>query len=196
MIPLYIFDLDGTLALIDHRRHLVSLGPGSVVKVGMEKQEGTLVSKNEHGHWWIKFPEVGEWLHHPGDIHFKPDWDAFFKACVDDKPNMPVIHVLNQLRYANNIQIWSGRSDAVRKETVHWLCDHTGLGMAFFNNKTLRMRKEGDYTPDEVLKKQWLDELSQTERKRLTATFDDRDKVVRMWRDNGVPCFQVAPGDF
>ena len=26
--------------------------------------------------------------------------------------------------------------------------------------------------------------------------FDDRDRVVAMWREEGVPCFQVAPGDF
>ena len=25
---------------------------------------------------------------------------------------------------------------------------------------------------------------------------DDRDQVVEMWRDMGLPCFQVAPGDF
>jgi len=26
--------------------------------------------------------------------------------------------------------------------------------------------------------------------------FDDRDKVVNMWRENGIPCLQVAPGNF
>lgn len=26
--------------------------------------------------------------------------------------------------------------------------------------------------------------------------FDDRQQVVDMWRDNGVPCAQVAPGRF
>jgi len=26
--------------------------------------------------------------------------------------------------------------------------------------------------------------------------FDDRDQVVEMWRANGIPCFQVAPGNF
>ena len=25
---------------------------------------------------------------------------------------------------------------------------------------------------------------------------DDRQKVVDMWRENGLTCFQVAPGDF
>ena len=27
-------------------------------------------------------------------------------------------------------------------------------------------------------------------------TVDDRQKVVDMWRENGLTCFQVAPGDF
>lgn len=31
---------------------------------------------------------------------------------------------------------------------------------------------------------------------RLVMTFDDRDRVVAMWRRNGVVCAQVAPGDF
>lgn len=50
--------------------------------------------------------------------------------------------------------------------------------------------------PDEKLKRLWLNEMSQADRSRLTAVFDDRDKVVAMWREAGVPCFQVAPGEF
>jgi hypothetical protein len=30
----------------------------------------------------------------------------------------------------------------------------------------------------------------------VLCVFDDRDKVVKMWRENGINCFQVAPGDF
>ena len=31
---------------------------------------------------------------------------------------------------------------------------------------------------------------------RILCVFDDRTKVVNMWRENGLSCFQVAPGDF
>ena len=31
---------------------------------------------------------------------------------------------------------------------------------------------------------------------RLVAVFDDRDRVVAMWSAAGVPCFQVAAGEF
>jgi hypothetical protein len=34
------------------------------------------------------------------------------------------------------------------------------------------------------------------DRQRLVAAFDDRDRVVQMWRAAGVTCFQVAPGEF
>ena len=58
------------------------------------------------------------------------------------------------------------------------------------------MRKAGDFTPDEDLKRGWLAEMEPPELARLTAVFDDRDKVVAMWRAAGVPCFQVAPVAF
>lgn len=60
----------------------------------------------------------------------------------------------------------------------------------------LTMRVEGDFTPDEKLKEGWLSSLSSHDRRRLVCVFDDRDKVVSMWRSNGVACFQVAPGGF
>jgi hypothetical protein len=30
----------------------------------------------------------------------------------------------------------------------------------------------------------------------VRGVLDDRDQVVRMWRDLGLTCAQVAPGDF
>lgn len=160
MKPLYIFDLDGTLALIEHRRHFV---------------EG----KNK-------------------------DWPSFFRACVDDKPNMPVIRTLKSLRKAGaEIWIWSGRSDEVRAETEQWLYDHGILKTTmllhwepFAAPEVLLMREAGDHQPDVNLKYGWLANLEPPERSRLTAVFDDRARVVKMWRDAGVPCFQVAPGEF
>lgn len=154
MKPLYIFDLDGTLALTEHRQHILD-------------------NKDD--------PQR---------------WQRFFAACVNDQPNDAVIRTMEVLRRSfADVQIWSGRSDEVRAETTQWLARHTSF-MTFQLDALLRMRRAGDYTPDEELKRQWLDELRPTDRRRLTAVFDDRDKVVAMWRAAGVPCFQVAPGAF
>jgi phosphoglycolate phosphatase-like HAD superfamily hydrolase len=156
MRPLYIFDLDGTLALIDHRRHYVE-----------------------------------------GDTK---DWRAFFAACVNDVPNTPVVQTMQRLENAGSeIWVWSGRSDEVRKDTVHWLQQHCGLNFGFLSigaPERFLMRKAGDFRPDEELKREWLSMVEPPEYRRLTAVFDDRDKVVAMWRAAGVPCFQVAPGAF
>lgn len=157
MRPLYIFDLDGTLALIEHRRHFVENG--------------------------------------------NKDWPAFFAACVDDKPNLPVINTLKQLRKAGaEIWIWSGRSDEVLPQTKDWLRQHDCMPFlwptSFRAPETLRMRKAGDYQPDTKLKASWLAEIEPPEFARLTAVFDDRKSVVDMWRAAGVACFQVAEGNF
>lgn len=158
MTPLYIFDLDGTLALIQHRRHFVE----------------------------------GE----------RKDWRAFFAACVDDEPNWPIIWTLHALRRGGaEVWIWSGRSDEVKEQTVSWLKRYGLWRSATWLDwlpapESFRMRRAGDHRPDDDLKREWASEIEPPEWKRLTATFDDRDRVVKMWRDLGVCCIQVAPGDF
>ena len=121
----------------------------------------------------------------------KKDWPAFFDACVDDAPVWPVIEACKHFMHysIHPVEIWSGRSDRVRRQTEEWLCQH---GMARY--KILRMRKDGDHRPDWQVKGEWLDSLSAEERPELA--FDDRQQVVDMWRSRGVICCQVAEGNF
>jgi hypothetical protein len=159
MKPLYIFDLDGTLALIQHRRHFV------------ERERGA------------------------------QDWKGFYAACVNDEPNAPVIRIMESLRRFADVWIFSGRSDEVRLQTVEWLCKHTSFSSGDFDSAfglqdVLTMRQEGDYTADDVLKRSWFDGMLDEDRKRLVAVFDDRARVVKMWREAGVACLQVADGEF
>ena len=58
------------------------------------------------------------------------------------------------------------------------------------------MRDEGDYTADDTLKRSWYENMLSEDRARLVAVFDDRDRVVKMWRDVCVTCFQIADGEF
>lgn len=143
-----IFDLDGTLALNEHRQHFVER-------------------------------PVGE-----------KDWDAFFDACDKDAPNWPAIFTLDSLRQAGHtVSIWSGRTGRVYHKTIVWLRNY-GL-----NTVDLKMRNEDDHRPDTVLKKEWLDEAT-SRGMAPDLIFDDRESVVNMWRENGISCFQVAPGAF
>jgi hypothetical protein len=155
-----IFDLDGTLALIDHRRHLV------------EKPGPLFISKEDE-------EKAKSW---------KPDWDAFYEACVDDTLNEPVAMMFNLLRLNGyHLYILSGRSKSVEEQTKEWLNKHRIYCHKLF------MRDVGSYIPDDTLKSIWLKEIGA---ENVFAVFDDRAKVVKAWRDAGLVCFQVADGDF
>lgn len=144
-----LVDLDGTIALIEHRLHHV------------RKK-----TQDEH-----------------------VDWDAFFAACKDDSPNLPIIKIVRRLSDDMRIHIVSGRSDAVRAETIQWLKKNN----VPFDN--LIMRKAGDYTADDVLKERWLNDAT-IDADRVLCVFDDCQRVVDMWRRHGLTCLQVAHGEF
>jgi hypothetical protein len=184
-LPIYIFDLDGTLALIDHRRHLVEAPVDGKCRGCID---GNTYSDVD--------PEGATCNECGGKGKFKPDWDEFFKLCIKDSPNWPVIGTMMQLRACGcDVRIWSGRVDKVRAATLEWLHVWTTI-QPYELDKMLVMRPGGDYRPDEQLKQKWLNALPPADRARLVAVFDDRNSVVKMWRKNGVACFQVAEGDF
>lgn len=123
------------------------------------------------------------------------DWERFYRACVDDKPIYPGIQVLQAMIDGDHdVQIWSGRSDLVVQETIAWTQKYIGHGYCE-NISLLRMRPNGDHRPDNQLKAQWLKE-ARASGFEPSMVFEDRKRVVDMWRANGVPCFQAADGDF
>jgi hypothetical protein len=112
------------------------------------------------------------------------DWDSFFSACVDDMPHLHVIETLKaHLDAGHKVRIWSARSDVVREQTEDWLLRH-GIDPCFLQH----MRSAGDSTPDATLKRYWLNQ----EAERPDLVYDDRQRVVDMWRAEGLPCFQVV----
>ncbi|MEJ2060159.1 MAG: hypothetical protein P8Y64_06690 [Gammaproteobacteria bacterium] len=61
-------------------------------------------------------------LHHLHNEEGRRDWDAFNAACVDDMPNLPLIHRLNQAREEGvPVILVTGRSSDVRRQTEQWL---------------------------------------------------------------------------
>jgi hypothetical protein len=83
----------------------------------------------------------------------------------------------------------SARNERHREVTEQQMTD-VGLGNCF-----LFLRDDDDFRTDDVFKKDILDELIAQDLK-PDLVFDDRNGVVNMWRENGIPCFQVAEGDF
>lgn len=172
-----IFDLDGTLANCEHRRHF--LDPTKSVNHILQGYDGN----------GRMIEEAGVYCNILTGERFKPDWKSFYEACDKDTPIEPVIDIWNQqisLGMMGVHQIWSGRCVSVRNNTIKWLDKY----LLCFNSNNLKMRPIGDYTPDNKLKERWLDEaISQGET--IDFVFDDRPKVIRMWRRRGIFVFDV-----
>ena len=73
--------------------------------------------------------------------------------------------------------------------------------MKFFEKNDLNepdelfMRPTGDTRKDSILKKEIYDNHIKG-KYNVKYVLDDRDSVVEMWREQGLTCLQVAPGDF
>ena len=134
-------------------------------------------------------------------LHFleAKEWMSFYKECLYDDPVKAVINIMIAIDSSGG-EIWilTGRSEIVREETIDWLHKNTMFSGAELRRypHTLIMRKDGDHTDDHVLKERWLHGLSVEDRARLVCVFEDRKRVVNMWRSNGIVCLQVAPGEF
>jgi predicted kinase len=108
-----------------------------------------------------------------------------------DTPNEPVIAAVRAMQAAGHTIIFcSGRTDDGRAATEAWLQQHVGVPHA-----GLYMRATGDQRKDSVVKRE-IFEKQLRDHWRILAVFDDRNQVVRMWRELGLPVFQVAEGNF
>lgn len=87
------------------------------------------------------------------------------------------------------IIILSGRTDDCKFETLKWLYDNN------IPHDKIFMRKAGDSRNDAIVKKEIYDEHIKNNYNVL-AIFDDRNRVVDMWRSLGLTCLQVEYGNF
>lgn len=111
--------------------------------------------------------------------------------CGEDSPNQAVLAAVHALALQGHRLIFvSGRTEACRPQTEQWLLQHCPVGA-----EALFMRPVGDTRPDSVVKAEIFDREIR-HRYRVVAVFDDRNQVVRMWRQLGLAVFQVADGDF
>ena len=118
------------------------------------------------------------------------NWQAFYNALGQDLAHEFCRDILEMYRakgYA--ILLVTGRPDEYYPQTQQWLQDH---GVEY---DLLCMRKTGDFRQDFVIKKELYRQFIK-ERYNIFFVLDDRDQVVRMWREQGLTCLQVAEGNF
>jgi predicted kinase len=116
-----------------------------------------------------------------------------------------LVRILRQyLEDCIHVIFLSGREqiDNVYNDTLEWIRKSIGDEYLYTKkmdgvhpNFDLIMRENGDHRADNIVKK----EIYERKIKGIydvMCIFDDRDKVVKMWRDEGLLCCQVYYGNF
>lgn len=140
-----VVDLDGTLANVDHRRHLV---------MGKHRDYAAF-------HALIPTDPVNEWCKHLIQGMYTSGYDV---AIVSARP----------LKYETVTRAW------LEKNNIPF----TSLYL---------LRQNEDSTPDEEIKRTWLKGFGKED---VFFVVDDRAKVVKMWREEGLTVLHCAEGKY
>jgi len=104
-----------------------------------------------------------------------------------DSLNESVRDVLHALQAEGAaIIIFTGRDGVCEEETKVWL---TRYGITYDH---FAIRPEGNTECDSIIKKRMFDEIK--DKYNVLGVFDDRPRVIRMWRELGLKVFDVGDG--
>lgn len=179
---LVILDIDGTVANLERRREILRSKCAVCLGQGFIPDDDSALAGSDS-----PCGACG------GKGFKKKDWYTFYSRVSQDTPISPIIDLARILRNAcYRILVVSGRPISwgdleIGKETVKWLAENNVIYDHIF------MRNSGDGREDTIVKQEILDKLPKD---RIAYVLDDRDSVVKMWRDNGLTCLQVASGNF
>lgn len=121
------------------------------------------------------------------------DWDSFYEACDKDEVNFFVAFLCRQIMIPKRYKIAfvTGRPERVRKKTINWLSRYN-LWEDNTRRCRLLMRPDEDHRHDTIVKPELIKDISHE----VNMIFEDRNSMVKKWRELGYTCLQVAEGDF
>ena len=141
-------------------------------------------TKPDNGNKAIIVDIDGTLAHMSGRSPF--DWDRVGEDTVDEAV-ANIIRLAEQDGYV--IIIMSGRDSVCRDETAGWLFDNN----IPYNH--LYMREKDDSRKDSIIKLELFNKFVRN-MYQVDFVLDDRDQVVKLWRDLGLKCLQVNYGNF
>lgn len=122
------------------------------------------------------------------DLNGRNPYDA--STCMTDKVNSHVARqVRMEVRNGAEVIFVSGRMVKDVEPTLAWLTMHN------FPTTYLYMRAIDDTRKDSIVKQEIYEECIKG-KFNVLYVLDDRSQVVRMWREQGLVCWQVNEGDF
>lgn len=147
------------------------MGTKSVVLVDLD---GTIANNSHRQHWLKSKPA---------------NWKAYNATMSEDLPIKATLDAVRGLVHSDKADVVfvSGREETYKDVTVKWI--NTYYDYPFIG---LYMRPEKDYRGDEIVKKELLYQAMKDldfELEDILCIFDDRPKVVRMWKELGLFVF-------
>lgn len=131
----------------------------------------------------------GTVCNHKHRLQRLPDgFDEYNSLLHLDTPISGVIEILENMFKSHTIIMITGRPEQYRYETMLWLYKYKVYYHELF------MRPDGDMRSDVVLKAWALNMWLQKEGfaiSDISFVLEDRDCVVKMWREMGLTCLQV-----
>lgn len=127
-----------------------------------------------------------------------------YEKVLEDNEDFRMVELISEIMMNcdYNVIFVTGREDVgnCKALTMKWLEYRFGedsrvTSDGTYDNWKIFMRAAGDKRPDEVVKKEIYENKIEPWYN-VVAVFDDRNKVVNMWRDLGLLCLQPYPGDF
>lgn len=140
-----------------------------------------------------------------GTLTFRsPDLDADplrrgihdYDRVSEDLYHPEVFNTVGTLQQAGaKIIFVSGRPESCRADTEAWI--NAPEILKTDRDNPLYMRTTGDRRPDTIVKRELFDTHIRPQGLYILGVFDDRNRVVRMWREQlGLTVFHVADHDF
>lgn len=129
-----------------------------------------------------------------GTIARKGDRDIYdYSKVYLDEPIMPIVRLVQGLGKNRDVIFMSRREEYLYLVTRDWLLQN--LSFASADLFDLFMRPVGDFREDADVKKEIYQTFIEDDFV-IDYVIDDRNSVVRMWRDLGLTVLRVADGDF
>ena len=122
----------------------------------------------------------------------KKDWDRFYQGVLQDEVIEPIAQLFWLVCMGEDLDTRviciTGRPERTRADTFEWFSEKIGC-----RPDAIYMRKDHDFRPDVEVKREWVEKLRK-EGHNIILAFEDRDRVVKMYRGLGIRCCQVAEG--
>lgn len=118
-------------------------------------------------------------------------WDDFHSRCEADKPHIDVLELLLRITPEMRVLACTGRTETYREQTLRWL---TKYGVLIDN---LLMRGVTDFSRVGPMKLTALETFFGSKEAVIDSVafvLEDNDMSVELFRNYGLPCWQVRSG--